>query len=145
MLWNAVVLTVVLLHAGSPAATEAKQNAGNTAEIKGTLIEEKTDKPLKGVQLTLMGYGGIENGKVVFIAIEVNGQFPPKPVTTDQEGRFVFSKLKEGAYVVLRVVGGIMQGDSVLTIKQGALSTPGIQVKSGESLDLGKVSVSQRK
>lgn len=140
MLCNAVIVTlgVLLTQAASQPGPQRKQNE-ETAEIKGTLID-KTGKPAAGVALGLAGYGGIKDGRVLIVAISVKGKFPPDPVVTDRLGHFVFSGMREGKYVIGLMAGSIFQLDSMITIKQGGLSTPaGIEVKRGQSLDLGKV------
>jgi len=131
----------LLLAAAALAATLASaslaQTAG-TAVISGTLLDSATGSPAR-VDLVLYGYGGLQDGRHSIIAIRVAGQFPPR-TSTDSAGRFAFPSLPEGTYVIAFARGSIGT-DHWITVRQGAVSTPAIRVRRGQSLNLGTVRV----
>jgi len=121
-------------------AGQSQQSSLRSGEIKGVLVEEATSRPVVGQTLALWGYDPKDSA---IIAIRVEGKLPPK-VTTDPSGRFSFTSLPAGTYAIAPDVGGISQGDNLLTITSGPLRTVAIVVKNGQSVDLGLVKL-QRK
>lgn len=108
--------------------------------ISGTLINEKDSKPMDGVTLALWGYGGIKDGQLSMIAKEINGKLPLK-ATSDKNGKFLFSGIPEGTYVIVQEIRGISQIDNLIETTQGNLSTPAIKVEKGKSVDIGTIRV----
>jgi len=109
-----------------------------TGEISGTLVDEKTEHPVKDFDLVLWGCG-VEGGSYFIQAIKIGDQFPPR-AKTSTEGRFAFTGVPEGTYCIAAAQGSIST-DSWVTIKQGPLATRLIQVGKGKSIDLGKVNL----
>ena len=126
------------MSAQTPIALPMKELERGTAQIKGVLVDKESSKPIVGMSLVLAGYE--PTNKLGIVAISVEDQFPPK-VTTDKDGKFSFAGLPAGTYVIMPSLGGFGQLDSLLTFKQGALSTHTIAVKKGQSVDLGKVQI----
>jgi hypothetical protein len=128
-----VLLCAVLFMISSAGLAYCQQVGTDTGEIKGVLIEEKTSRPVVGQTLVLWGYNP-EKSKI--ISISVAGQTPPK-AKTDDAGKFSFTSLPAGPYVITPELGpGVVLSIILSTRKPGAVE---IMVKAGESVDLGVV------
>ena len=130
----AIVLLCAALFMISDTGMVYCQHVKNqTGEIKGVLIEEKTSRPVVGQTLVLWGYNP-EKSKI--ISISVAGQTPPK-AKTDDAGKFSFTSLPAGTYVITPEVERAKVLSIILkTRKPGTIE---IMVKAGESVDLGVV------
>ena len=130
----AIVLLCAALFMISDTGMVYCQHVKNqTGEIKGVLIEEKTSRPVVGQTLVLWGYN--PKGSSI-ISISVAGQTPPK-AKTDDAGKFSFTSLPAGTYVITPEVERAKVLSIILkTRKPGTIE---IMVKAGESVDLGVV------
>ena len=112
--------------------------------IMGTLINEKDSKPMDGVTLALWGYGGSKDGKIMMIAKQIKGKLPLR-ATSDKNGKFLFSGIPKGTYVIVQEIAGVSQISNLIEIKQGNQSTSVIKVNRGQSLDIGAIRVHVKK
>lgn len=128
-----VLLCAVLFMISSAGMAYCQQVGTHTGEIKGVLIEEKTSRPVVAQTIVLWGYN--PKGSSI-ISISVAGQTPPK-AKTDDAGKFSFTSLPAGTYVITPEV----EPAKVLSIilKTRRPGTIEIMVKAGESVDLGVV------
>lgn len=139
--WLVALLCTAFVVVSGTRISHSQQGSLASGEIKGVLVEEATSRPVVGQTLALWGYDPKDSS---IIAIRVAGKLPPK-VTTDPSGKFSFASLPAGTYAIAPDVGGISQGDNLLTITSGPLRTVAIVVKDGQSVDLGLVKLLRMK
>lgn len=101
--------------------TAEKSSTGN---IKGTLVDEKTEKPISNLELQI-----VKSDKVVGDKIFISGR--SIEAKSDKNGAFVFKNVPVGKYILLH---------NMEQLKYGGVSAI-IDVEKGEDTDLGKISV----
>jgi len=130
------LLMIFVLYSSVLAGSEQQ-----TGEIKGMLIYKESAKPVTDLTLVIWGCDkyDYQNKSYTMTAISIKGQFPYR-TACDDKGRFKFTDLPEGGYLIQQQLNGISMGKP-LFVDGDQGPTPCIKVQKGKTVDIGKVLV----
>jgi hypothetical protein len=113
----------------------AAEKSDITTGARGILVDSKTKKPLKNIQLELFRVDKIENQKVFF-----SGK--PKIATTDKDGVFIFKNLKVGKYSIGLQSGVVMAPSGCYDTYKNKeeLNKHILEIVPSKIIDLGTIS-----
>jgi hypothetical protein len=100
----------------------------NSSAVRGVVVDEKTKKPIAGIELQL-----IKSDKVSGDKIFISGE--PIEAVSDDKGGFIFKNVSEGKYLLLQYMEQLKSGGKTVIVA----------VVKGQTTDLGKIAVRKPK